>query len=60
MAIRYSQARSEARSSKPPKPARGRQQRLLHYFLGVVERPEDSVAVQVELPPVGLDQLPER
>src|SRR6516165_11706630 len=33
-----------------------RQQRLLQYFLGVVERPKDSVAVQMQLPPVRLDQ----
>ena len=51
--------RSEARSSKPIEAAPSREQRLLHGVLGILQRAEDSVAVQLQLPPVGRDQVPE-
>ena len=38
-------------------PAPGRQQRLLEQVLGVLQRAEDPVAVELELAPVGLGQL---
>ena len=36
-----------------------RQQRLLHLVFRVLQRAENSVAVQLQLPPIRLDQLPE-
>ena len=60
VAIVYSQARSEERPSKLLKPAPGRQQRLLKRVLGVLERAEDPVAVDLQLAPVGLGELAER
>jgi hypothetical protein len=38
----------------------GRQQSLLEEVLGIVERPEDPVAVHVQLRTVGVGQLGER
>src|SRR5262249_47923956 len=38
--------------------APGRDERLLHDVLGILERPEKPVAVHMELSSVGLDQLP--
>jgi hypothetical protein len=40
--------------------APSRQECLLKQVLGVLDRPEDSVAVQLELVPVGVSELPER
>ena len=42
------------------KPAPGRQQRLLKEVLGVLQRAEDPVAVQLELAAIRVGQLPER
>ena len=39
--------------------APGGDQRLLQLVLGILERTEDSVAVQLQLPPVRVDQLAE-
>ena len=36
----------------------GREQRLLHDVLGILQGPKKSVAVQMKLSSVGLDQLP--
>jgi hypothetical protein len=36
------------------------EQGLLHQVLGVLHRPDDPVAVQLQLAPVGIGQLPER
>ena len=41
-------------------PSPRREQRLLQRVLGVLDRAEDPVAVDVQLRPVGLDQLAER
>jgi hypothetical protein len=41
-------------------PAPGRQQRLLQQVLGVLDRAEDPVAVQLQLAAAGIDQLAER
>src|SRR5512132_658782 len=38
-------------------PAPGCEERLLQLVFGVLQRAEDSVAVQLQLPPVRLDQL---
>src|SRR4030095_456713 len=38
----------------------GRQQSLLHRVLGVLQRTEHAVAVQLQLAPVGLDQRRKR
>ena len=43
-----------------PQAAPGREQRLLHRVLRVLQRPEDPVAVHVQLRPEGLDHLVER
>jgi hypothetical protein len=40
--------------------APGRQERLLEQILGVLHRSEDPVAVQLQLAPVGVDELAER
>jgi MFS family permease len=42
------------------KPAPGGQERLLKNILGVLNRAEDPVAVQLELPMVGVDEPAER
>ena len=55
MAIRYSQARSELRPSKPPEPAPGAQQGVLERVVGIVHRGEHPVAVRVQLSAVGAD-----
>ncbi len=60
MAILYSQARSRLGALQtgqcPPRP----QEHFLHGVLGVLQRAEHSVAVNVELAPVGLDDVAER
>jgi hypothetical protein len=43
-----------------PEPAPGRQQRLLQQVLGILDRAEDPVAVELKLAPVGIDELAER
>ena len=45
---------------EPVKPAPGRQQGFLQHVLGVLDRAEDPVAVQLQLAPVGLGELAER
>ena len=60
MAIRYSQARIDARSSKPLEAAPRGEQRLLQQVLGVLRRADDPVDVQLELTPVRVGQLAER
>jgi hypothetical protein len=41
-------------------PAPGGQQRLLEKILGILNRAEHAIAIQLELPPVGVDELAER
>jgi hypothetical protein len=61
VAIAYSQVRSDARILGEPADAPpGGQHRLLDDVLGVGQRSEHPVAVHLQLPPVGLGQLPER
>jgi hypothetical protein len=59
VAIRYSQARTDARSSNCLEAAPGGEQRLLKQVLGVLRRPDDPVDVQLELTPVRVGQLAE-
>ena len=40
--------------------APGREEGLLEHVFGVLQRAEDPVAVQLELTPVGVGELPER
>jgi hypothetical protein len=56
--MRYSQARTDARSSYCSRP-RG-EQRLLQQILGILRRADDPVDVQLELTTVGVGQVAER
>jgi hypothetical protein len=58
VAIRQSQACTEERPAKPASPRRG-QQCLLEQVLGVGERAEHPVAVQVQFTAVWVDELAE-
>ena len=60
MAIRYSQARTDALFGELLKSAPRGEQRLLEQVLGVLRRADDPVDVQLELAPVGVGQLAER
>jgi hypothetical protein len=42
------------------RPAPGGQQRLLEKILGILNRAEHAIAMRLELPPVGVDELAER
>src|SRR5215217_1655729 len=60
VAIRYSQARTDARSSNRSSPRHCGEQRLLEQVLGVLGRADDPVDVELELAPVGVGQLAKR
>ncbi len=60
MAIRYSQTRMGRPALELLKAAPRSEQRLLQQVLSVLSRADDPVDVQLQLTPVGVDQLAER
>ena len=60
VAILYSQVRSEDRWPNSPRLRQAEHEGFLECVLGVLQGPEDAVAVHLQLVGVALDQVAER